>query len=125
MLKHGRCLISQRIVNARPPPMCAFGHPVTSVAQWREVRWAHLAPFALAYHPRNPQSESQVDLKHELEDARVTLKLLEGRDGCQPGPSVELAPAQLPSLILCGVVASRSLEKELFPLLVERCREQG
>ena len=62
-----------------------------------------------------------MDLKHQLEDARVTLKLLEGRDGCQPGPSVELAPAQLPSLVLCGVVASRPLEKEFFPLLVERC----
>ena len=95
-----------------------MSNPVTSVAQWRGVRRAHLAPFTLAYRPRNPQSESQVDLKHQLEDARVTLKLLEGRDGRQPGPSVELAPAQLPSLVLCGVVASRPLEKEFFPLLV-------
>ena len=61
MLEHRRYLISQRIVNARPPPMCAFGHPVTSITQWRGVRRAHLAPFALAYRPRNPQSESQVD----------------------------------------------------------------
>ena len=29
-----------------------------------------------------------MDLKHQLEDARVTLKLLEGRDGCQPAVRV-------------------------------------